>query len=71
MDKMAAISETIFFRCLFALFGILIAISLKFAPGDPIKNKPALVEIRARCRIGDKSLFEPILARFTDAYMRH
>ena len=50
---------------------ILIEISLKFVPKGPIDNNPALVEIMACCLIGDKSLSEPMLTRFTDAYMLH
>ena len=33
-------------------------------------NNTALIYIMAWRRIGDKSLFEPKPARFTDAYMR-
>ena len=50
---------------------ILIQTSLKFVPKCPIDNKPALFQIMAWRRIGDKPLFEPMLYRFTDAYMRH
>ena len=48
-------------------------ISLKFVPKGPINNITSLVQIMALalCRIGDKPLFEPMLTRFTDAYMRH
>ena len=38
-----------------------IKISLKFAPKGPINNIPALVQIRAWCRPGDKPLSEPIM----------
>ena len=48
-----------------------IQISLKFVPGDPIDNSPALVLIMTWRRIGGKPLSEPMLNRFTDAYMRH
>ena len=60
------------FRCIFVneKFCILIKIS-KFVPNGPIDNNPALVQIMAWRRIGDKPLSEPMLARFTDAYMRH
>ena len=50
---------------------ILIKISLKFIPNGPIDNDPALGQIMAWRRIGDKPLSEPILTRFTNAYMRH
>ena len=39
---------------------ILIKISLKFVPGGPINNIPALVQIMAWRRPGDKPLSEPI-----------
>ena len=45
--------------------------SLKFVPNGPIDNNPALVEIMAWRRIGDKPLSEPMLTRFTDAYVQH
>ena len=47
------------FRCIFenGNFCILIKISMKFVPKGPIDNNPALVE--------------PMLTRFTDAYMEH
>ena len=34
-------------------------------------NNPALVEIMAWRRIGDKSLSQPMLTQFTDAHMWH
>ena len=40
---------------------ILIKISLKFVPNGPINNIPALVQIMARRRPGDKPLSEPML----------
>ena len=46
-------------------------ISLKFVPRSPIDNKPTLVQVMAWRRIGDKPLSEPMLTRFTDAYMWH
>ena len=52
-------------------FGISIRISLKFVPKGPIDNKSALVQVMAWCRTGDEPLPEPMLTRFTDAYMRH
>ena len=36
-----------------------------------IKNIPALVQIMAWLRIGDKPLSEQMLTLFTNAYMRH
>ena len=46
-------------------------VSLKFIPKGPIHNNPALVEIMAWRRIGDKSLSELMLTRFTDVYIWH
>ena len=39
-----------------------IQISLKFVPRDPIDNKPALVQVMAWRRTGDKPLSEPMMA---------
>ena len=70
LDKMAADNV---FRCIFMneFFFILIKISLKFVPKGPIDNKPALVKIMAWRWKGGKPLSEPMLTRFTDAYMWH
>ena len=51
---------------------ILIKISLKFVPKGPIDNDSlALVQVMAWRRIGIQPLSEPMLTRFTDAYMLH
>ena len=42
---------------------ILINISLKFVPRGPINNIPALVQVMAWRRPGDKPLSEPMMAR--------
>ena len=42
--------------------GISIKISLKFVPKGPINNNPALVQIMAWRRSGDKPLSEPMMA---------
>ena len=42
---------------------ILIKISLKFVPYGPINNIPALVQIMAWRRSGDKPLSEPMVGR--------
>ena len=52
-------------------FSILIKVSLKFVPEDPIDNKAALVQVMAWRRTDVKPLPEPMLTQFTDAYMRH
>ena len=45
-----------------------IKISLKFVPKGPINNIPALVQIKAWRRQGDKPLSEPMMVSL---YMRH
>ena len=67
--KLTAIS---IFKCIFmnGKFCILIRISLKFAPKVPLNNILALVQIMA-CPGERPLLSEPMLAQFTDAYMRH
>ena len=61
------------FNCIFLNENVLISIeiSLKFIPNSPISNIPALVQIMAWRWPGDKPLSEPMLTRFTDAYLRH
>ena len=70
---MAAILADDTFKCIFLNVNdeISIKISLKFVPRSPVENKPALVQAMAWRRIGDKPLPEPMMAQFTDAYMRH
>ena len=69
LNKMTTILADDIFKCIFLNENdwIPIRISLKFNPRSPIDNKPALVWRRP----GDKPLPEPLLAQFTDAYMRH
>ena len=71
LDKMAANLADDIFRCIFMneKFCILIEISLKFVPKGPFNNNPALVQLMAWRQIGNKPLFEPMLTRFTDAYI--
>ena len=57
-DKMAAIFQCIFFS---ENVWILLKISLSFVPNGPIKNIPALVQIMAWCRPGDKPLSKPMV----------
>ena len=70
---MAAILADNKFKCIFLneKYRISIRISLKFVPKGPIDNKPALVQVMAWRRTGDKPLSEPMLTQFTDAYMGH
>ena len=61
------------FRCIFVneKFCILIWMSLKFVLKGPIGIKQSLVYVIARCLTGDKPLSQPMLTRFTNAYMQH
>ena len=60
------------FKCILLNENVWITIknSLKFVPKGPINNMPALVQIMAWRRPGDKPLSESMLAHFNDAYMR-
>ena len=60
------------FKCTFLKENvwILLKISLTFVPTLRINNIPALVQMMTWCRSGEKPLSEPMLARFTDAYIR-
>ena len=51
------------FKCIFLNENVRISIkiSLKFVPKDPINNIPALVQIMAWHRPGDKPLSEPMM----------
>ena len=67
-DQMDAISQKDIFKCisLNENVWIPIEISLKFVPKGHINNIPALVEIMALRRPGDKTLSEPMIP-----YIRH
>ena len=70
---MATILADNIFKCIFLNEKDIIAIqiSLILFPRSLIDNKPALVPAMAWRWIGDKPLPEPMMAQFTDAYMRH
>ena len=53
------------FKCIFLTGNVIISIqiSLKFIPKGPINNIPALVQIIAWRRLGDKPLSEPMMVR--------
>ena len=55
------------FKCIFLNENVWISIkiSLKFVPKGPINNIPALVQIMAWRRPGDKSLSEPMMVSLT------
>ena len=50
---------------------IVIKILRKYVSKGPINNIPALFQIMAWHRPGDKPLSEPIMVGFTDSYMHH
>ena len=60
---MAAVSQTTLSNAIFWMKNVRISIkiSLKFVPKGPINNKPALVQIMAWRRSGDKPLSEPMM----------
>ena len=68
LDKMAAVLADDIFKCIFLNENDIIPlqISLKFVPRSPVDNKPALVQIMAWHRTGDKPLPQPMLTQFTD-----
>ena len=61
---MAAILADDIFTCIIlnGNYRIHFQISLKYVPRSPIDNKPALVQVMAWRRIGDKPLSEPMHA---------
>ena len=72
-DKMAAIfAYAVFIRIFLNKNCVLIPISLKCVPNAWLYKTPALVQIIAWRRKGDKPLPEPmIMSLITDAYMHH
>ena len=67
-DKMAISTDD--FWCIFLneKFCISTRIAPKFVPKGPNDNKPALVQVMAWRRSGEKRLSEPMLVYFTDTY---
>ena len=61
------------FKCIFLNENawIFFSISLNFVPKGPINNIPSSVQIMAWHRSGDKPFSRPMMALFTDTYMRH
>ena len=61
------------FKCIFFNENdrIPIQIALKLFHRIPIDDNPALVQVMAWCRIGDKSLPETVMTQLTDEYMQH
>ena len=52
------------------MFEFWFIVHLSLNPKGPIHNTPALVQIMASYRTGDKPVSELMAAYFTDAYMR-
>ena len=71
MNKMAAISQTIFSDA-FREWKVWISnqMSLKFVPKGQIDNGSVLVQVMAWHWTGDKPLLELMLTQFTDASMQ-
>ena len=59
--------QTTFSNCIFLNEndGIPIQIAFNYAPRSPIDNKPALVQVMAWCRTGDKPLPVPMMTQFS------
>ena len=70
---MAAILADDIFNCIFLNENdrIPIHISLKYVLMSPVDNKPALIQVMAWRRTGDKPLPGSMKVQFIDAYMRH
>ena len=69
---MAGILTDYFDKCIFLDENkIPIQISLTLVIRSPIDNRPALVQVMAWRRTGDKPIPEPMMTQFTYAYMRH
>ena len=66
---MDAILADDIFKCVFLneINRIPIQISTKRVPKSPIDNKPALVQVMAWRRTGDRPFPEPMLIQFTDS----
>ena len=66
LEKMAAFLADDIFNCIFLNWNdrIPIQMSLKYVPMSPIDNKPALVQVMAWCRTGDKPLPEPMMTHW-------
>ena len=68
----AILTDVIFkYKILNDNFHILIRISLKFVPKGPIDYKPALIQVMAWHRTGNKQLSEPMTAYFAVTYLHY
>ena len=70
---MDAIFADDIFKCIFIYKNDRIPnkISTIFAPGSPIDNKAALIQVAALRRTGAKRLPESMMTHVSDTYMRH
>ena len=70
---MAAILPDDIFNSIFCNENVQISIKIspKFVTTGPVDNKPALVQVMAWRRTGDKQISEPMLTQFIDADVRH
>ena len=73
LNKVAASLADDIFKCTYFRENVRISIkiSLKFVPKGPVDNKSALVQVVAWRRTGDKTLPEPMLSQFTDAFKQY
>ena len=69
LGKTASIFADDILKCISLIDRIPIEISLKFVPTSPIDNKPALDQVMAWRRTGDKPLPESTMVRFSDIYV--
>ena len=53
------------------MFKYSIEISFDFVSNGPIENMPAMVQVMAWRRTGDKPLSEPVMTEFNNTYMHH
>ena len=70
-NKMAAFSQTTFSRAFSWIMNKFAEDFTEVCSKVQIDSNPALVQMMVWCRPGDKSLSEPMLTQFTDAYVRH
>ena len=68
---MAATLADDIFKCNFVNENVLtsIKISLNFVPKGPIDSNSSLVQVMTWRQSGDKSLPEPMMTHFSDAFM--
>ena len=69
-DKIDTILQTMFSNAMswMKMFEFWLKFHLKFVPKGPINNIPALVQIMAWRRTGNKPLSEPMMTQFNNAY---